>query len=91
MTNDVLKAMKEELSRWQALFEELRVKTSLGKMEVRDKLADFEKAYEKARNRLSEWKDKGSTELDATTAALDSGWEKLRDTYRETKQKHRNG
>lgn len=89
MRHDVMDAMKEEMAEWRTLLGELRVKTSLGKMELRDKLDAFEKAYENARNRLGEWKHKGGIEWDASKAALETGWESLRDTYQEVKKQRR--
>ncbi|MFG0320233.1 MAG: hypothetical protein ACF8XB_23370 [Planctomycetota bacterium JB042] len=86
MSSDIKKKMNDELSKWRTRLDELRVKANLGKLEAREKLEEFEEAYERAANRLREWKEKGEVEWDATTSALEAGWEKLRQTYHEVKR-----
>ncbi len=86
MSDDLKQTMKDEMKRWRTRLDEFRVKANLGKLEAKEKLDEFEDAYERAVNRLREWKDRGGIEWDATTSALEAGWEKLRSTYHEVKR-----
>ncbi len=84
--------MKDELSEWRSDLEQMRVKASLAKLELREKreqaLRDFDHAYGRASRRLGELKQSAATEWDASTEALEAGWETLRKVYKEVKQRH---
>ena len=85
MRKEIVERLEKELADWRTRLEELRVKASLGKMELRDRerklLEDFQPAYEKALEKLSEAKDVAGGEAKAVKAGLEAGWKELRKTY----------
>jgi hypothetical protein len=85
MGKDIGDKLKAELADWKTKLEGLRVKASLGKMELRDKereLAEkFEPAYTQAMKKLAELRDDAGDEAKALRAGLEAGWGELRRAY----------
>jgi hypothetical protein len=87
MMNEAMKKLHDEYGSMRARLEELRVKGSLGKMELRDKLDDFksalEPAYQKAKSTLADLSCSGADESKAVAKSLVAGWDELRETHHE--------
>ena len=90
MKDDIQKRLKKELEDWRTRLGELRVQASLGKMELRDKKEELERAFERARSeaerKLGELKKTGGAELSAVTKSIEAGWDELRKTYAELRK-----
>lgn len=87
MSNDILDRIRRELDDMRGKVDHLRVKASLGKMELRDAVADlkqtFEPTYQKARAAATEAAQTGAREGQAVAKSLLAGWEEVRRSYRE--------
>jgi len=87
MTEEKLEGMQGELDGWRARLDEVRLKANLGKMELRDRLAELgqvlEPAQARARKTLGEFAQAGSEEARVLASALHSGWEELVRSYHE--------
>jgi len=85
MRKEIVDRLEKELADWRTRLDGLRVKASLGKMELRDRervlLDGFQPAYEKAMEKLGEAKDFAGSEAKAVKAGLEAGWKELRKTY----------
>ena len=85
MNNDLNERLHKELAEWRTKLEELRVKASLGRLELRDKerelMERFEPACQAALKRASELKDQAGDQAGAMRAGLEAGWKQLRATY----------
>ena len=83
---ETMKKLQAELDQLHARLDELRLKGNLGKMEARDKLAEYkrvlEPAYEKAKSTLSELSHAGAEESKAMAKSLSAGWDELRKTHK---------
>jgi hypothetical protein len=86
MSNDILDRIRRELDDMRGKVDHLRVKASLGKMELRDAVADlkhtFEPTYEKARTAATEAAQSGARETQAIAKSLLAGWDEVRRTYK---------
>lgn len=84
--NKAMEKLREELDEMRAYLDELRVKGKLGKMELRDKLAEYkaalEPAYQKAKSTLSELSRDGADETKTLAKSLVAGWDELRKTHK---------
>ena len=85
MRKEISDRLEKELADWRARLEQLRVKASLGRMELRDReqklLDEFQPAYESAMRKLGELRDAAGDEAKAVKAGLEAGWRELRKTY----------
>jgi predicted nucleic acid-binding Zn-ribbon protein len=85
MRKEIAEKLEKELADWRTRLDALRVKASLGKMELRDRekqlLEDFQPAYEAAMSKLGEAKDFAESEAKAVKSGLEAGWKELRKTY----------
>jgi hypothetical protein len=85
MKNDFNDRLHKELAEWRTKLEELRVKASLGRLELRDKerelMERFEPACQTALKRAAELKDQADEHAVAMRAGLEAGWKELRATY----------
>ena len=85
MKNDLSDRLQKEMGEWRKKLDELRVKASLGKLELRDKerelMERFEPACQEALKRASELKDQADEHAVAMRAGLEAGWKELRATY----------
>jgi hypothetical protein len=85
MNKDLNDRLQKELAEWRTRLEELRVKASLGKLELRDKerelMERFEPAYKDALKRAAELKDQADDRAKAMRAGIEAGWKELRATY----------
>jgi hypothetical protein len=91
MTDPDVEELSSELDRWRARYDELRVQANLGKMELRDKLGEleerFEPAYRTASQRLGKAIEEGKGEAKTLAESLKAGWEAVRTTHRELREK----
>lgn len=89
MRKEIADKLEKELAEWRVRFEQLRVKASLGKMELRDKERElseqFQPAYEQAMKKLGEMRENAGDEAKALKAGLEAGWRELRKTYEATR------
>lgn len=85
MRKEIAEKLEKELADWRTRLDELRVKASLGKMELRDRekklLEDFQPAYQSAMEKLGEAKGFAESEAKAVKSGLEAGWKELRKTY----------
>jgi len=85
MRKEIVEKLEQELADWRTRLDELRVKASLGKMELRDRerklLDDFQPAYDAAMQKLGEARGFAESEAKAVKAGLEAGWKELRKTY----------
>jgi len=86
-----LHGLRAELDGWRAKLEHLRVKANLGKMELRDKLAELGEAIEPARDaakdKLTRLGRSGAEEAKTLARSLHAGWDALLETHRELSRK----
>ena len=82
-----MKKLQDELDGMRVRLDELRVKGSLGKLELRDKLTEFkdalEPSYQKAKSTLSDLSRSGAEESKAIAKSLVAGWDELRRTHKQ--------
>jgi hypothetical protein len=87
---EIVEALRKELDGWRTRLEELRVKASLGKLELRDKEREaferFEGAYETAMRKLGEARDEADDRATALRAGVEAGWKELRATYKSVRE-----
>lgn len=87
MSMKELDLLCEELDRWRARFDHLRVQANLGKRELADKLQELgerlEPAQRQARERLTELARGGASEARTLASSLQAGWDELRRTHRD--------
>lgn len=85
MRKEIADRLEKELADWRAKLDQLRVKASLGRMELRDRerelLDEFQPAYERAMHKLGELRGAAGEEVKAVRAGLEAGWKELRATY----------
>ena len=95
MRKEIADKLEKELADWRTRLDELRVKASLGKMELRDRekklLDEFQPAYEIAMKKLGEAKDLAGSEAKAMKAGLEAGWKELRKTYESVRGAQKKG
>lgn len=86
MTDEKLHGMEDELESWRTRLDQLRVKATLGKMELRDKLGELgellEPAHQRALQILSDVTEAGTEEVRTLARSLNAGWEELLRTHR---------
>ncbi|HPF13199.1 MAG: hypothetical protein H6830_10925 [Planctomycetes bacterium] len=77
--------IKEELAAMRAKMEELRVQGNLGKMELRDKLAEvkgtLDPAFQKAKGTIKDLASSGIDESVKLARSLEAGWAELWKTH----------
>jgi hypothetical protein len=93
MIDEIRKKLEGEIGEWQKTLETLRMRANLGKMELRDKSEElgktFDKAYQEARKKIDVLRKEGGQHVEAATKGLDAAWEKLRDTYKDVREKQK--
>jgi hypothetical protein len=81
------KRVQEELSHMRTRMEELRVQGTLGKMELREKLAELkeaiEPAYKFAKTTIKDLASSGVDESVKLGKSLEAAWAELRHTHRQ--------
>lgn len=91
MNDSILDSIRRELDDVRSKVDHLRVKANLGKMELRDALADLkgtvEPRYERARKVATDVAETGARESQAVAKSLLAGWEEVRRTYRDAVKK----
>ena len=84
---ETMKKLQDELDGMRARLDQLRVKGSLGRMELRDKLAEFKRvldpAYKKAKSTVGDLSRSGANESKAIAKSLVAGWDELCKTHKE--------
>jgi hypothetical protein len=84
---ETMKKLNDELDTMRARVDELRVKGNLGKMELRDKLAEYrdaiEPAYQKAKSTLADLSREAAEETKTMAKSLVAGWDELRKTHQQ--------
>ena len=95
MRKEIADKLEKELADWRTRMDELRVKASLGKMELRDRekklIEDFQPAYDVAMKKLGEARDFAGSESKAVWAGLEAGWKELRKTYESVRGAQKKG
>lgn len=90
MKDDLADRFQKELTEWRTKLDELRVRASLGKLELRDKEREwmdrFEPAFRTAMQKLSDVKDEADDRSVALRAGIEAGWKELRATYRSVRE-----
>ena len=90
MTNEHSKKFQAQMDEWRTRLEELKVKGSLLKMELRDQkdevIGDLDTAYNGAKAKLGEWADATGEQADKLGAGFESAWAAFKDAYSDATQ-----
>ena len=91
MSAESTQKIQEQLDEWRAKLDQLRVKGSLLKMELRDKhgdvVDDVEAAYDVAKAKFLELKAAGATEADKVGAGFGAAWTAFKKAYSDATDK----
>jgi len=86
MREEFIDRMEAELKAWREKLEQLKLKASLGKLELREKGSELmdrlSAAYDKSSDRLRELKKAGQSEFGALKDASEAAWREFLETYR---------
>ena len=91
MSNEQTRKFQAQMEEWRTRLDELKVKGSLLKMELRDQkeevVGNLDSAYNGAKAKLGEWADATGEQAEALGAGFESAWEAFKDAYSNATQK----